>query len=159
MFARLGAKDGVKTEPIPIDKDALSYKGILKSVSIAKKTFTVTTNSNNVRKIAVGTMRADEAPVSIKEKLAVTKPVPISRNLDTAKTMQKSVKFSNHIEYKEIEPIAKQKFINVFNKPERRLSMPEASSSVKARLGLKNESIGNTNKFTVTRGVFNRLGV
>lgn len=126
---------------VPIEKGALKYEGILKSDP--KKVFTVT-SINNVRKIAVGTMRADQAPVSIKEKLAI-------------KT--KSVKFSNHVEYKEIEaakslnkPVnTAKKFTPVFNKPERRLSMPE--NNVKARLGLKNEK-----KITITRNVFNRLG-
>lgn len=142
---------------MPMEKDALKYEGILKSGSPPiKKVVTVTTSKNNVRKIAMGcTMRADETPVSVKAKLALPK--------------SKSVKFSNHIQYKEIEPnqkpvgnlVAKivqkpmQKFTPVFNKPERRLSMPEGVNSVKARLGLKS----NANNLTITRNVFNRLGV
>ncbi|CAH2102978.1 unnamed protein product [Euphydryas editha] len=143
VFSRLGNKDLEKDQIVPIQKDALKYEGILKSAPPTKKVFTVTTSINNVRKIAVGTMRADEAPVSVKEKLALAKT--------------KSVKFSNHVEYKEIEAtkkiVPKQKFTTVFNKPERRLSMPE-TNSVKARLGLKDQ-----NKLTITRNVFNRLGV
>lgn len=93
-------------------------------------------------------MRADETPVSVKDKLALPK--------------SKSVKFSNHVEYKEIEAVQKanlplvktvKKFTQVFNKPERRLSMPEGVNGVKARLGSK-----NTNNLTITSNVFNRLG-
>lgn len=88
-------------------------------------------------------MRADEAPISAKEKLALPKA--------------KSVKFSNQVEYKEIETnvAVKQsqvKLTQVFNKPERRLSMPE-NNTVKARLGVKNE------KINLTKNIFNRLGV
>lgn len=160
IYARLGSKSDQQEgdSDIPMDKDALKYEGILKS-TIVKKVFTVTTNKNNVRKIAMGcTMRADETPVSVKAKLAVPK----------------SVKFSNQVQYKEIEsiqnanqklpvqkltnqqPIQKtvQKLTPVFNKPERRLSMPEVNNGVKARLGAK-----NTNNLTITRNVFNRLGV
>ncbi|XP_045455475.1 uncharacterized protein C19orf47 [Melitaea cinxia] len=147
VFSRLGNKDLEKDQIVPIQKDALKYEGILKSAPPTKKVFTVTTSINNVRKIAVGTMRADEAPVSVKEKLALVKT--------------KSVKFSNHVQYKEIEPskkiVPKQKFTPVFNKPERRLSMPE-TNSVKARLGLKDKS-QEKNNLTITRNVFNRLGV
>lgn len=135
-----------KDQTVPIEKDALKYEGILKSAPPTKKVFTVTTSINNVRKIAFGTMRADEAPVSVKEKLAV-------------KT--KSVKFSNRVQYKEIDTtkkiIQKPKFTSVFNKPERRLSMPE-NNSVKARLGLKDKS-EQQNNLTITKNVFNRLGV
>lgn len=157
IYARLGSKSDQLSDDntIPIDKDALKYEGILKSTpDISKKVFTVTTSKNNVRKIAVGTMRADETPVSVKAKLAGAK----------------SVKFSSHVQYKEIEAVRKanqtvpvqkpiqrpvQKFTPVFNKPERRLSMPEpAKDGVKARLGAK-----NTNNLTITRNVFNRLGV
>lgn len=162
IYSRLGSKteDAVVDQVIPVPRDALKYEGILKSTSpVTKKTFTVTTTSkNNERKIAVGcTMRADETPVSVKDKLALPK--------------SKSVKFSNHVEYKEIEanqkasgvtlnsatlPLVKgvKKFSPVFNKPERRLSMPEGANGVKARLGAK-----NTNNLTITRNVFNRLGV
>ncbi|XP_072947477.1 uncharacterized protein [Epargyreus clarus] len=155
IFLRLGSKTEEKDEQdIPIPKDALKYEGILKSSPpgkvLTKKVFTVTTNKNNQRKIAIATMRADETPVSVKEKLALPKA--------------KSVKFSNQVQYKEIEtnkkvavPIkvksVQQKFTPVFNKPERRLSMPEAESGVKARLGTK-----STKSFTITRNVFNRLG-
>ncbi|CAH2049894.1 unnamed protein product, partial [Iphiclides podalirius] len=148
IFSRLGTKsDDMLEEPVvPLQKDALKYEGILKANPLAKRVFTVTTSKNNIRKIAVGTMRADEAPVSVKEKLAISKA--------------KSVKFSNHIEYKEIESnkneinIGKKiiapkptsplnvrqkvfapKFTHIFNKPERRLSMPEGvNSGVKSRL-------------------------
>ncbi|KAJ8736668.1 hypothetical protein PYW08_007324 [Mythimna loreyi] len=163
IYARLGSKSDHQEDDqsIPMDKDALKYEGILKSLpDISKKVFTVTTTKNSGRKIAVGTMRADETPVSVKTKLAVPK--------------SKSVKFSSHVQYKEIEtvrstiqkevapkpfiiPVQKtvQKFTPVFNKPERRLSMPEAANSgVKARLGDK-----STNNLTITRNVFNRLGV
>lgn len=163
IYARLGSKADLQEKDlsIPMDKDALKYEGILKSMpDISKKVFTVTTSKNSGRKIAVGTMRADETPVSVKTKLAVPKV--------------KSVKFSNQVQYKEIEairnpnqkvPVPKtvikppqkpvQKFTSVFNKPERRLSMPEtATNGVKARLGDK-----NTNNLTITRNVFNRLGV
>lgn len=141
VFARLGSKE--RDQVVPIEKDALKYEGILKSDS--KKVYTVT-SVNNVRKIAVGTMRADQAPISVKEKLAL-------------KT--KSVKFSNQVQYKEIEPKSLNRSINtvkkftpVFNKPERRLSMPESHvPNVKARLGMKNEQ-----KVTINRNVFNRLG-
>ncbi|CAH0592134.1 unnamed protein product [Chrysodeixis includens] len=152
IYARLGNKSEkqVPDASIPIDKDALKYEGILKSMPV-KKVFTVTTSQNDVRKIAVNcTMRADEKPVSVKAKLAAPK----------------SVKFSNHVQYKEIEgnkkaALQKQvqkpvpKFTQVFNKPERRLSMPEPSNSVKGRLGAKD----NSNNLTITRNVFNRLGV
>ncbi|KAM3960889.1 uncharacterized protein ACR2FA_005029 [Aphomia sociella] len=152
IYARLGSKhdDDEDEAIIPIQKDALKYEGILKSTSPVKKVVTVTTSKNNVRKIAMGcTMRADETPVSVKDKLALPK--------------SKSVKFSNHVEYKEIEmtkkiqvrpKVVQQKFTPVFNKPERRLSMPEgANNGVKARLGTK-----NANNLTITRNVFNRLG-
>lgn len=104
-------------------------------------------------------MRADETPVSVKSKLALPK--------------SKSVKFSNHVQYKEIEsmqspavkPQAKvvqkaiprpvQKFSPVFNKPERRLTMPEGVNNVRARLGTKS----NATNLTITKNVFNRLGV
>ncbi|XP_023945156.2 uncharacterized protein C19orf47 homolog [Bicyclus anynana] len=161
VFSRLGSKDrqeGAK-DIVVVEKDALKYEGILKSVPVAKKMFTVTTSMNNVRKIAVGTMRADEQPMSVKEKLAIVKTkVPIKEKVALAKAPNKSVKFSNHVEYKEIEPlkIEPPKFTNVFNKPERRLSMPEPNN-VKARLGSKNE--GTLKKFTINQGVFNRLGV
>lgn len=142
VFARLGSK--TKEIDIPIPKDALKYEGILKSpeAPVVKK-IVMTTTKNMVRRIAC-TMRADEAPVSVKEKLAIPKA--------------KSVKFSNKVEYKEIDPTAKAvkpKYTPVFNKPERRLSMPiTEDNSVKARLGAK-----NTNNFTITKNVFNRLGV
>ncbi|XP_049876173.1 uncharacterized protein C19orf47-like [Pectinophora gossypiella] len=141
IFARLGSKTD---DPVPVQKDALKYEGILKSTP-SFKTVTVTTTKNNVRKIAC-TMRADEAPLSAKEKLAVPKAT------------SKSVKFSNTVQYKEIEAVkkaatVKPKLTPVFNKPERRLSMPEGS--VKARLGMK----ANTNNLTITKNVFNRLGV
>ncbi|XP_038207994.1 uncharacterized protein C19orf47 homolog [Zerene cesonia] len=141
VFSRLGSKD--KPDAVmPIEKDALKYEGILKSPPVVKRSFTVTTTKNNVRKIVVGrTMRADETPISVKEKLAVSKA--------------KSVKFSNRVEYKEIETSqnqAKPKFTPVFNKPERRLSIPE-TNSVKARLGAKND------KVTITTNIFKRLGV
>ncbi|CAH0767267.1 unnamed protein product [Diatraea saccharalis] len=150
IFARLGSKsENVGSQTIPIHRDALKYEGILKSQPVVKKTVTVTAaTKNNVRRIAVGTMRADQVPVSVKEKLAITKA--------------KSVKFANHVEYKEIEGIQKNtlvkpkvvhKLTQVFNKPERRLSMPE-TPAVKARLGTK-----NANNLTITRNVFNRLGV
>ncbi|XP_045524767.1 uncharacterized protein C19orf47 isoform X2 [Pieris brassicae] len=133
VFARLGSKNAI-TEPIP--KDALKYEGILKSPPVAKRTFTVTTNKNNTR-TCVGTMRADETPVSAKEKLTLSGA--------------KSVKFSNRVEYKEIENVQKPpvKFTSVFNKPERRLSMP-VTNTVKARLGVKKDKITNS--------LFNRLG-
>lgn len=167
IYTRLGSKPDNKIEEpiVPLQKDALKYEGILKSNPLAKKVFTVTTTKNNIRKIAVGTMRADETPLSVKEKLAVSKT--------------KSVKFSNHIEYKEIEAakpemkvhnkvfspkvqptnirqkIFAPKCIQVFNKPERRLSMPEGVNvGVKSRLGNK-----IANDLTITRNVFNRLGV
>ncbi|XP_075992011.1 uncharacterized protein LOC142987249 [Anticarsia gemmatalis] len=170
IYARLGSKPASQEpeeDQIPMDKDALKYEGILKSPSPTKKIVTVTTSKNNVRKIAMGcTMRADETPVSVKTKLDLPK--------------SKSVKFSNLVQYKEIEankaatktvakPMAKQlpkivqkpiqkpvqKFTQVFNKPERRLSMPEGSNGVKARLGMKNIA----NNLTITSNVFNRLGV
>ncbi|GBP44573.1 Uncharacterized protein C19orf47 homolog [Eumeta japonica] len=149
IFSRLGAKNESLekvqlSEQMPIARDALKYEGILKSPP-PKKIFTVTSSKNNVRKIAVTctttksdricTMRADERPLSIKDKLSFPKA--------------KSVKFSQHVEYKEIESTEKQhtriveskpliqpsKFTSVFNKPERRLSMPEpANSGVKASL-------------------------
>ncbi|XP_034831107.1 uncharacterized protein C19orf47 [Maniola hyperantus] len=165
IYSRLGAKDQpqkaaapVGKDSVPVDKDALKYEGILKSLPLSKRIFTVTTNVNNVRKIAVGTMRADQPPVSIKEKLATikTKP-PISlREKMGLVPATKSVKFS-HVEVQEIEPnkstIGKPKFTSVFNKPERRLSTLEPEpSSVKARLGLKNEG----QKF---QRMFNRSGV
>ncbi|KAG7311030.1 hypothetical protein JYU34_003887 [Plutella xylostella] len=151
IFSRLGAKSDAPKEPIsappiPVPKDALKYEGILKSNPV-KKVMTVTASKNNIRKIAVGTMRADESPVSVKEKLAVP-----------SKT--KSVKFSNKVEYKEIEKVSKPvqpaKFTPVFNKPERRLSMPDGTvqAGVKARLGTK-----DANNFTITKNVFKRLGV
>lgn len=140
VFSRLGSKD--RDQIVPIEKDALKYEGILKSDS--KKIFTVT-SVNNVRKIAVGTMRADQAPISVKEKLSL-------------KT--KSVKFSNQVQYKEIEPKSLKsvnlvkKFTPVFNKPERRLSMPDNQTpNVKTRLGMKSEQ-----KLTLNKNVFNRLG-
>lgn len=154
IYARLGVKSNLQEDDqsIPIDKDALKYAGILKSLpDISKKVFTVTTSKTSGRKIAVGTMRADESPVSVKTKLS------------------KSVKFSNQVQYKEIEAVRTtnqkvpktmikppqnyvQKFTPVFNKPERRLSMPETvTKGVKSRLGNK-----NTNN--LTRTVFNRLG-
>ncbi|XP_047984527.1 uncharacterized protein C19orf47 homolog [Leguminivora glycinivorella] len=155
IFARLGSKDD--SEPImPVQKDALKYEGILKSPPAAK-TVTITTSKNSIRRIAC-TMRADEQPVSVKEKLAVTK--------------SKSVKFSNHVEYKEIEAVQKTqpRFVQksqpkqtVFNKPERRLSMPVVdNSSVKARLGVKNGVSAapvQSNNITITKNVFKRLGV
>ncbi|XP_068626599.1 uncharacterized protein C19orf47 [Battus philenor] len=167
IYSRLGSKtDGVRrTQSLPIQKDALKYEGILKGNPVVNKVFTVTTTKNNGgRKIAVGTMRADQAPVSVKEKLAFSSP--------------KSVKFSNRVEYKEIRNIRdnrlntkkfvpktapvniKKKFVTpkptqVFNKPERRLCMPEGFvGGVKSRLGN-----GKTKDLTVTRNVFNRLGV
>lgn len=150
IYARLGSKsEKTPTEPtIPVQKDALKYEGILKSPPpVAKKVVTITTLKNNVRKIAMNcTMRADEVPVSVKEKLALPK--------------SKSVKFSNTVEYKEIESVQDrlvktkiQPKQTVFNKPERRLSMPEGAN-VKARLGVK-----NANNLTITKNVFKRLGV
>ncbi|KAI8438005.1 hypothetical protein MSG28_010663 [Choristoneura fumiferana] len=95
IYARLGSKsEKSPPEPtIPVQKDALKYEGILKSPPpVAKKVVTITTLKNNVRKIAMNcTMRADEVPVSVKEKLALPK--------------SKSVKFSNTVEYKEIESV------------------------------------------------------
>ncbi|RVE47812.1 hypothetical protein evm_007567 [Chilo suppressalis] len=154
IYARLGCKpeNVANNATIPIQKDALKYEGILKSKAVVKKTVTVTTTKNNVRRIAVGTMRADEAPVSVKEKLAIP-------------TKAKSVKFANHVEYKVIEGIKKPPLVQpkvvhkstpVFNKPERRLSMPEGTNTVKARLGVPSRSANN---LTITRNVFNRLGV
>lgn len=151
IYARLGSKsEKIPTEPtIPVQKDALKYEGILKSPPpVAKKVVTITTLKNNVRKIAMNcTMRADEVPVSVKEKLALPK--------------SKSVKFSNTVEYKEIESVQDrlvktkiQPKQTVFNKPERRLSMPEGAANVKARLGVK-----NANNLTITKNVFKRLGV
>lgn len=144
IFARLGSKQ--QDQAIPMQRDALKYEGILKAGVPMKKVVTITTSKNSVRKIAC-TMRADETPVSVKEKLALPKP--------------KSVKFSNTVQYKEIEPNAtvkpapiKPKFTTVFNKPERRLSMPEPASTVKDRLGAK-----KTSTVSITRNVFNRLGV
>ncbi|XP_004926255.1 uncharacterized protein C19orf47 homolog [Bombyx mori] len=138
IYARLGAKSAQVDHVIPMQKDALKYEGILKASPPTKKTVMVTTSKTNIRKINC-TMRADEIPVSVKEKLA--KP--------------KSVKFSNQIQYKEIEinkKIQPKKATQIFNKPERRLSMTE--TSVKSRLG--NQSANN---LTITRNVFNRLGV
>ncbi|KAJ2940712.1 hypothetical protein O0L34_g14822 [Tuta absoluta] len=168
VFARLGSKSNEQVIPVP--RDALKYEGILKSPPTPKKPMVmVTTSKNNVRKIAC-TMRADETPLSVKEKLALP-------------TKAKSVKFSSTIQYKEIEAnqkiaamrpnfpteqkvVQRPKFTPVFNKPERRLSMPEGapSSSVKERLGNKkpnNLTIRNKtpNNLTITRNVFNRLGV
>ncbi|XP_045779309.1 uncharacterized protein C19orf47 [Maniola jurtina] len=160
IYSRLGAKDQPQKEAVPVDKDALKYEGILKSLPLSKRIFTVTTNVNNMRKIAVGTMRADQPPVSIKEKLATTKtkpPISLREKIALAPAT-KSVKFS-HVEYQEIEPnkstLVKPKFTSVFNKPERRLStmLEPEPSSVKARLGLKNEI---PKKF---QRVFDRSGV
>lgn len=142
IFARLGSKQ--IDQVIPMQKDALKYEGILKAALPIKKIVTITTTKNNVRKIAC-TMRADETPVSVKEKLALPKA--------------KSVKFSNTVQYKEIETNLKAvnvrpKFTPVFNKPERRLSMPESTATVKDRLGAK-----NINNVSITKNVFNRLGV
>lgn len=154
IFARLGSK--ADSEPIlPVQKDALKYEGILKSPPTAK-TVTITTSKNSVRRIAC-TMRADEQPISVKEKLAVPK--------------SKSVKFSNHVEYKEIEAVqnAQARVVQktqpkqtVFNKPERRLSMPVVDNSVKARLGMKNvanQDPVKNNNIMITKNVFKRLGV
>lgn len=164
IYSRLGAKADDKSPiltPIPVPKDALKYAGILKANPVPmKKTISITASKNNVRKIAVGTMRADETPISVKEKLALTKPA-VAKALPTkvaAPVKAKSVKFSNKVEYKEIDSV-KATPVSVFNKPERRLAMPTASSSsdsnngVKARLGNK-----NTNNLTITKNVFNRLG-
>lgn len=144
IFARLGSKQA--DQIIPMQRDALKYEGILKAAAPMKKVVTITTTKNSVRKIAC-TMRADETPVSVKEKLALPKT--------------KSVKFSSTVQYKEIEANAnlkttamKPKFTTVFNKPERRLSMPEGAGTVKDRLGAK-----KTNSVSITRNVFNRLGV
>ncbi|XP_061385785.1 uncharacterized protein C19orf47 isoform X1 [Danaus plexippus] len=165
VFSRLGAKDNKeKDQVVPIEKDALKYEGILKTSPEPRKVFTVTTSVNNIRKIALGTMRADETPVSVKDKLAIARA--------------KSVKFSNRVEYKEIEAVnkvqLKPRLTTVFNKPERRLAMPE-NTGVKARLGNKRAgatkmaavnkmAVGTKkqnaqSKFTITRNVFNRLGV
>ncbi|XP_063358113.1 uncharacterized protein C19orf47 homolog [Cydia amplana] len=154
IFARLGSK--ADSEPVmPVQKDALKYEGILKSPPAAK-TVTITTTKNSVRRIAC-TMRADEQPISVKEKLAVPK--------------SKSVKFSNHVEYKEIETVKSvqarvvqktQPKQTVFNKPERRLSMPADDNSVKARLGVKNVASQppvKNNNIMITKNVFKRLGV
>ncbi|KAJ0182803.1 hypothetical protein K1T71_002172 [Dendrolimus kikuchii] len=155
IYSRLGAKPA-EDKAMPIDKHALKYEGILKTSSLVKKVVTVTTSKNNIRKIAMNacTMRADETPVSVKDKLNIPKT--------------KSVKFSSHVQYKEIEsskaknspnvvPKIVQRNISkvttVFNKPERRLSMPDGAN-VKNRLGTK-----NINNLTVTKNVFNRLGV
>ncbi|CAB3240138.1 unnamed protein product [Arctia plantaginis] len=163
IYARLGSKQP-QDQPdqiMPIEKDALKYEGILKGSPPLKKVVTVTTSKNNTRTIAMGlcTMRADETPVSVKTKLALPK--------------SKSVKFSNHVQYKEIEsmqsstvktqakvvqksiPRPVQKFSPVFNKPERRLTMPEGVNNVRARLGTKS----NATNLTITKNVFNRLGV
>lgn len=144
IFARLGSKQA--DQVIPMQRDALKYEGILKAAPPMKKVVTITTTKNSVRKIAC-TMRADETPVSVKEKLALPKT--------------KSVKFANTVQYKEIEANAnlkpiniKPKFTTVFNKPERRLSMPESAGTVKERLGAK-----KTSNVSITRNVFNRLGV
>lgn len=158
IYARLGSKSK-EDQVIPIPRDALKYEGILKSGAPEKKVVTIITTKNNVRKIAMGcTMRADETPLSVKEKLALPK--------------SKSVKFSNTVQYKEIEAIKKpvarpvvgkpvvtkvNTFTTVFNKPERRLSMPDGAN-VKERLGMKNIT-KNSNNLTITRNVFNRLGV
>lgn len=110
---------------------------------LTPKNLTVTT-TKNTRKIF--TMRADETPVSVKDKLALPKA--------------KSVKFSNHIQYKEIEKIGSMvtkppRPTHIFNKPERRLTMPEGvtTDGVKSRLGLK-----TVNNLTITKNVFKRLG-
>ncbi|XP_063549010.1 uncharacterized protein C19orf47 homolog [Cydia strobilella] len=155
IFARLGSKED-SGPVVPVQKDALKYEGILKSPPAAK-TVTITTTKNSVRRIAC-TMRADEQPISVKEKLAVPK--------------SKSVKFSNHVEYKEIEAVKSvqarlvqktQPKQTVFNKPERRLSMPAVdNSSVKARLGAKNVASPapvKDNNIRITKNVFKRLGV
>ncbi|KOB69624.1 Uncharacterized protein OBRU01_09419 [Operophtera brumata] len=146
IYARLGSKsDASQDVPnIPIPKDALKYEGILKSPPTpTPKNLTVTT-TKNARKIF--TMRADEEPVSVKDKLALPKA--------------KSVKFSNHIQYKEIEKIGSTatkapRPTQIFNKPERRLTMPEGitADGVKSRLGLK-----TINNLTITKNVFKRLG-
>lgn len=153
VFSRLGAKAELSERSpleVPVPADALKYEGILKKTSPPKNIFTVTTTKNNVRKIAItSTMRADEVPVSVKDKLNMPK--------------SKSVKFSTHVQYKEIEK-PKQKPMQpkftkpvaptqVFNKPERRLSMQEPmTASVKARLGAKDN-------YTITSNVFKRLGI
>lgn len=141
IYARLGSKPAeAKDSQIPIFKDALKYEGILKSPpSPAPKTVTITT-SKLVRNT---TMRADQAPVRAKDKLDLPKA--------------KSVKFSSHIQYKEIEKIGskvlKPKPAQIFNKPERRLTMPETTDGVKSRLGAK-----TVNNLTITKNVFKRLG-
>lgn len=152
-----------KVFSLPIKKDALEYAGILKSPSPLKK-FTVTT-AKNVRRVAVtnldqpainvqptlgsvksiGTMRADEPHVSAKQKLNLTKT--------------KTVQFSKEVQFKEIQPakqIAKKDDFQIFNKPERRLSMPEQPESVKSRLGFKNK---DNDVNTRNKSVFNRLGL
>lgn len=149
IYARLGAKSGHReeTREIPMEKGALKYEGILKSTAVTKKLVTVTTSKNNERTVAMKqcSMRADETPLSVKEKLALPKG--------------KSVKFSSQIHYKEIErnktpPVkAGNKVTTVFNKPERRLSMPDGVN-VKSRLGVK-----NANNLTINSNVFKRLGV
>ncbi|VVD02476.1 unnamed protein product [Leptidea sinapis] len=139
IFTRLGVKE--KTDVvIPVPKDALKYEGILKSPPVVKRGFTVTSN-NNIRKVNVGTMRADEAPMSVKDKLALPKA--------------KSVKFSNKVEYKEIEAISNvvEKVNTFFNKPERRLAMPEMT--VKGRLGVKKDQPN----VVITKNIFKRLGI
>lgn len=145
IYARLGTKsaDERQAKPIPIAKDALKYEGILKSPP-ATKNVTITT-TKNVRKVL--TMRADETPVSVMDKL----------------DGPKSVKFSSHVQYKVIEKLTKKakkpssqasQSSQIFNKPERRLTVPDAvTDGVKARLGLK-----AVNNLTVTQTVFNRLG-
>lgn len=149
IYARLGAKSGHREDnpEIPMEKGALRYEGILKNTTVSKKLVTVTTSKNNERTIAmrVCSMRADETPVSVKKKLSLPK--------------EKSVKFSSHIHYKEIERIKtppvkiQNKMTTVFNKPERRLSMPDGVN-VKSRLGTK-----NANNLTINSNVFKRLGV
>lgn len=143
IYARLGSKpaDAQEVQTIPISKDALKYEGILKSPPTpAPKNVTITT-TRHARKIF--TMRADETPISVKDKLDLPKA--------------KSVKFSNHIQYKEIEKVGvkvtKSKPTQIFNKPERRLTMPETTDGVKSRLGLK-----TVNNLTITKNVFKRLG-
>lgn len=92
VFSRLGGKGDSLRRDSSDSNEPLKYEGILKGSSPVKKVILNRTTSADSFKSAkkIGTMRADEEPINVRDKL------PLSHQ-------RKSVKFSSHIDYKEIE--------------------------------------------------------
>lgn len=140
VFNRLGDKKGDAIS----DDGALKYEGILKNTPTPNKIIIERNFHTSAKRVSKsGTMRADEIPISIKDKLPSTLQ------------QRKSVKFSPHIDYKEIE---KRPISNVLKEKLPKINLRTvALSKALQKTVLQRLPVGKT-KAIFKSNIKNRLG-